>query len=116
MEGSAMAIHPITLHTPTLEEEPLQDKLNEALVRELLHRTRSASVALLLATLLMWTIVGPYNGTFVLALFLVLAGVTVIRMLGSIWIERRAARRFDTMRVFRWFVAMSVLIGASLGA
>ena len=42
--------HPITLHTPTPEEAPLQDKLNEALVRELLHRTRSASVALLLAT------------------------------------------------------------------
>jgi signal transduction histidine kinase len=108
--------HPITLHTPTPEEAPLQDKLNEALVRELLHRTRSASVALLLATLLLWTIVGPYNGSVVLGLTLALAGFTVIRMVGSIWIERRAAKRFDTMRVFRWFVAMSVLIGASLGA
>lgn len=46
-----MAIHPITLHTPTPEEAPIQNELNEALVRELLHRTRSASVALLLATL-----------------------------------------------------------------
>lgn len=108
--------HPITLHTPTPDEAPLQDKLNEALVRELLHRTRSASVALLLATLLLWTIVGPYNGSFVLALFVALAGFTVIRMIGSIWIERRAGKRFDTMRVFRWFVAMSVLIGASMGA
>jgi signal transduction histidine kinase len=115
MEGTAMAIHPITLHTPTLEEEPLQDELNEALVRELLHRTKSASVALLLATLLMWTIVRPYTGSAAAVMFAMLASVTAIRMIGTIWIERRS-RRFHHMRVFRWFLAMSVLIGMSLGA
>jgi hypothetical protein len=110
-----MAINPITLHTPTPEEMPLRDQLDEALVRELLHRTKSASVALLLATLLLWTIVGPYNGSFVLGLFVALAGFTVSRMAGAIWIERRM-QRFRTMLVFRWFVTMSVLIGVSLGA
>jgi signal transduction histidine kinase len=106
----------ITLHTATPDEAPLEDKLNEALVRELLHRSRSASVALLLATLLMWTIVRPHTGTVVLVLFVSLAGLTVIRMVGAIWIERRTAVRFDHMRVFRWFTMMNVLIGASLGA
>ncbi|HEY6177178.1 MAG TPA: ATP-binding protein [Kofleriaceae bacterium] len=108
--------NPITLHTPAPEEAPLQDKLNAALVLELLHRSRSASVALLLATLLMWTIVRSYTGGVVLALFVSLAGLTAIRMAGAIWIERRTAKRFDHMRAFRWFTAMNVLVGASLGA
>jgi hypothetical protein len=64
----------------------------------------------------LWTIAGAYNGTLVLVLFVVLASLTAIRMVGSIWIERRAARKFAPMRVFRWFVVMSVLIGASMGA
>ena len=110
-----MTIDPITLHRPNADEAPLRDQLDEALVRELLHRTKSASVALLLATLLLWTIVGPYTGSPVPVLFVTLAGLTVIRMAGAIWIERRL-QRFHTMRVFRWFVAMSVLIGVSLGA
>jgi len=108
--------NPITLHTPTPEEAPLQDKLNEALVSELLHRSRSASIALLLATLLMWTIVRPFTGTVVLVLFVALAGLTVIRMAGAIWIERRAAGRFGHLQVFRWFTMMNVLLGVSLGA
>src|ERR1043165_4147901 len=108
--------NPITLHTPAPEEAPLQDKLNAALVLELLHRSRSASVALLLATLLMWTIVRSYTGGVVLALFVSLAGLTAIRMAGAIWIERRTAKRFDHMRAFRWSTAMNVLVGASLGA
>jgi signal transduction histidine kinase len=108
--------NPITLHTPTPEEAPLEDKLNEALVLELLHRSRSASVALLLATLLMWTIVRPYTGTDVLILFIALAGLTAIRMVGAVWIERFAVGRFEPLRVFRWFTMINVLVGASLGA
>jgi signal transduction histidine kinase len=109
-------MNPITLHTPAPEEVALEGKLNEALVRELLHRTKSASVALLLATLLLWTIVGPHAGSFVFVLFMALASLTVVRMVGAIWVERRARVGVHYMRVFLWFVAMSVLIGISLGA
>ena len=111
-----MAINPITLETPSPAEVPLQRALNEALVHELLFRTRNASVALLGATLLMWMIVRDYTGALVLALFLVLVGLVVVRMIGAMWIERQARGRFHHMRVFYAFTATNALIGTNIGA
>src|ERR1041384_4758834 len=113
-ERNRMAINPITLETPTATEAPLQHKLNEALVRELLHRTKGAGVALLGAVVLLWLIVGAETGTPVFAQFLVLIGLILVRLVGAVWIERRG--RFDYMRVFRAFAAINFLIGGGLGA
>jgi len=109
-----VAINLITLETPSAAEAPLQDKLNEALVRDLLHRTRGAGVALLLAVVLLWLIVGAETGAQVFAQFLALIGLILIRLVGAIWVVRRAS--FDRMRVFGWFAAMNFLIGGGLGA
>ena len=111
-----MARNPITLETPSPAEAPLQDKLNEALVRELLHRTKGAGVALLAAVLLLWIFVGSPGEPSEVALFLALVGFVVARTAGAIWIERRAQHRFRHMPVFRWFAAMNLLIGGALGA
>jgi signal transduction histidine kinase len=108
-----MARNLITLQEPTAEEAPLQAELNEALVRELLFRSRGATVALLAAELLVWMFVGPH--TFVPAMFLSLVGVTVIRLVGAVWLARHPGR-FHYMRVFSWFAAASALIGLEIGA
>src|SRR5262245_2374659 len=107
-----MAINVITLAKPTPDEAPLQDKLNEALVRELLQRTRSATVALLLTMWLLWMMVGS-SGSVVAALFLALLGFVAIRLVGSIWLERRSRERLRHMRAFAWFTVMSALIGTT---
>ena len=109
-----MSVNLITLETPSAIEAPLQDKLNEALVRELLHRTKGAGVALLGAVVLLWLIVGAETGTPVFTRFVVLIGLVLIRLVGAIWLERRG--RFDPMRAFYWFAAMNFLIGGGLGA
>lgn len=110
-----MAINLITLETPIAAEAPLQERLNDALVRELLHRTKGAGVALLGATVLMWLIIGR-DDALSDGLFLALVGFNVLRTAGAIWIERRARGRFAAMHVFAWFTAMSLLIGLSFGA
>jgi signal transduction histidine kinase len=107
-------INPITLERPNAAEAPLQDALNQALVRDLLHRTKGAGVALLGAVVLMWTIVGPHVGTHVEVQFAVMVGLVVVRTAGAIWLERRP--RFDHMRGFAWFAAMNFLIGGGLGS
>jgi signal transduction histidine kinase len=106
----------ITLQVPTAEEAPLQAELDEALVRELLFRTRGASVALLAAEALVWLFVRAQTGTLVLALFVALVGITLLRLAGAIWISRRSQQTFQYMRAFYWFGAMSGLIGLNLGA
>jgi signal transduction histidine kinase len=111
-----MAINWITLQTPAPDEAPLQQKLNDALVRELLSRTRSAAIALLGTVWLLWMIVGPSTGRGVAALFLALIGFAAIRLAGAIWLERQARERIHHMRAFAWFAAMSTLVGLTLGA
>jgi len=111
-----MAINPITLTRPTPDEAPLEDKLNESLVRELLGRARSAAVALLGTVWLLWLIVGPATGRFVTALFLALVAFTLIRVVGAVWLERQPRERIAPMLAFAWFAAMSTLIGVALGA
>jgi signal transduction histidine kinase len=111
-----MAINPITLTRPTPDEAPLEDKLNESLVRELLGRARSAAVALLGTIWLLWLIVGPVTGRFVTGLFLALIGFALIRLVGAVWLERQPRERIAPMHAFAWFAAMSTLIGVALGA
>jgi signal transduction histidine kinase len=111
-----MAFNLITLHTPTPAEAPLLAPLNEALVRELLIRTKNAAGALLATLVLLWTVVGPSTGRLVSMLFVTLVSFTVIRLLAAIWFERRPRERFRTMRAFCWFTTMSALIGMNLGA
>ena len=111
-----MAINPITLENPPAAEAPLQGKLNEALVRELLHRSKNAGVALLGTVYLLWLIVSPSTGPLVSALFVGLVGLAVVRVAGSIWLVRRPPGRFHVMRAFTWFAVMSALIGVSLAA
>lgn len=110
-----MAINWITLQTPTPDEAPLQEPLNEALVRELLSRTRSAAVALLGTVWLLWLIVGPSTGRFVAGLFVALLGFAAIRLAGAIWLERQPRARVHHVHAFAWFAAMSTLIGLALG-
>ena len=109
-----MAINPITLAKPPPAEAPLQDKLNEALVRELLHRSRNAGIALLGTLYLLWLIVAPSTGWLVAALFVALICLAIVRLAGSIWLARRPPGQLRVMRAFAWFTAMSALIGASL--
>jgi signal transduction histidine kinase len=111
-----MAFNLITLQRLTPDEVPLQSKLNEALVRELLQRTKSAAVALLLTVWLLWVLVGSSTGGMVAGLFLALIGLTVVRLVGSIWLERLPRERFHHMRAFAWFAMMSALVGMTLGA
>jgi signal transduction histidine kinase len=109
-----MAFNVITLDTPDATEAPFRDQLNEALMRELLHRTKSAGVALLGAVVLLWLILGDQTGTVVFVQFLAVSILILARMVGAIWLERRG--RFDTMRAFGWFAAVNFLIGGGLGA
>jgi len=109
-----MRINLITLERPSAAEAPLQDALNHALVRDLLHRTRGAGVALIGAVVLMWAIIRAHVGLHELVQCVVLVGLIVIRTVGAIWLDRRP--RFDVMRVFGWFAAMNFLIGGGLGA
>jgi signal transduction histidine kinase len=111
-----MARNPITLHVPTPDEAPIQAELNAALVRELLFRTKGASVALLAAELLVWLFVGSEASSLVITLFVALGSVTVLRLVGALWLARQPRARFHHMRVFHWFAAMSMLIGIGLGA
>jgi signal transduction histidine kinase len=66
--------------------------------------------------LLLWEIIAPSADYLISALFLALVGLTVIRVIGSIRLERQPRERFDHMRAFYWFTVMSTLIGMSLGA
>ncbi len=109
-----MRINPITLERPTTAEAPLQDALNHALVRDLLHRTKGACIALGGAMVLMWTIVGPHVGSDVAIQFVVLGSLIAVRLAGSIVMERRSG--FDTARVFGGFAAINLLIGGGLGS
>jgi signal transduction histidine kinase len=111
-----MGLNLITLHTPTPDEAPLRVPMNEALVRELLIRTKSAAVALLATVALLWMIVGSSTGPLVSALFVTLVSFAMIRLFGTLWLERRPREQFHSMRAFYWFTAMSALIGANLGA
>src|SRR5690349_460967 len=111
-----MAINPITLQRLAADQAPLQEKLNEALVRELLTRTKSAFVALLLTVWLLWVIVAPSTGPLVAWLFAALIGCAVVRLVCAIWLERRLRAGLHHMAAFAWFATMSGLIGASLGA
>jgi signal transduction histidine kinase len=110
-----MRFNLISLQRLAPDEVPLQSKLNEALVRELLHRTRSAAVALLLTLWLLWVLVGPAGG-MVTGLFIALIAFTGIRLAGSMWLERLPRERFHHMRAFAWFAMMSALVGMTLGA
>ncbi len=111
---AASSINPITLERPSAAEAPLQDALNNALVRDLLHRTKGAGIALLGAVVLLWLIIGPHVGLRVFIQFLVVVALVVVRLVGSIWSERRS--RVNHMRVFAWFATMNFLIGGGLGA
>ncbi|TMQ12631.1 MAG: hypothetical protein E6J90_30675 [Deltaproteobacteria bacterium] len=110
------AINPITLARPSPDEEPLQDRLNEALVRELVMTAKGGAIGLLGVTVVFWMLVGRWTGGLVAALLIGLAVVSAIRLGGSIWLDRGAVRRFPHMRVFHWLAVVCVLSGLSLGS
>jgi signal transduction histidine kinase len=112
MSFCAMAIDPITLRRPG----PGDAALSEALVRELLGRTRGAGVALLGATVLLWKIVAPWVAGWGSWLFAALVAVTVVRTAGTLWVERRWRGALPYRAVFGWFLGAGALIGALLGA
>jgi hypothetical protein len=88
------SINLITLERPSADELPLQAQLNEALVRDLLLRTKGSGAGLLGAMLVLWLIIRPRTGGIVFALFLGLVGVTLCRVAGAMWSDRRPRERF----------------------
>ena len=110
-----MAINPITLARPVAGDAALRRELDDALVRELLSRSKGATLGLLAATGLLWMIVGAWAGAFTIALLVALASVVSLRLVGVLWLERGALQRFRTGVVFSWFATMNLLLGACLG-
>jgi signal transduction histidine kinase len=111
-----MGLNPITLARPAPDEEALQDRLNEALVREIVMTSKGGAVGLLGATVVFWMLVGKWTGGVVAALLIGLASVSAIRLVGAIWLDRGPIQRLPPMRVFGWLAALCVLSGLSLGA
>lgn len=109
-----MARNLITLRTPPPDESALQAQLEETLVRELLHRTRSTGVSLLGVAFVIWMLVRPWTGSLVVGLFIALGVFTAIRVVSAIWLVRQPRERFRYMRAFYWFTAMTMLSGMSL--
>ena len=68
------AVNLITLARPKPDEEPLQDQLNEALVRELVLTAKGGAIGLLGASVLYSLIVVPWDNVLLSALFVVLFG------------------------------------------
>jgi signal transduction histidine kinase len=114
--GHGMAINPITLERSAMMEPVLRAKLDEALVRELLGRSKGAGMALVPTAGLLWTIAGAWASHVTVVLFFVLISVAVTRVTGVIWLERRAPDRFPHRHVFYWFAAMNLILGSCLGA
>jgi signal transduction histidine kinase len=110
------AVNLITLARPSPDEEALQERLNETLVRELVMTAKGGAAGLLGATVLFWVLVRPWTGGLVSALLVVLATVTVTRLAVAIWLDRGAGRRVPHMRVFAGLAVIYVLSGTSLGA
>jgi signal transduction histidine kinase len=111
-----MAINPITLERSSMAEPSLQIKLDEALVRELLSRSKGGGIALLPTAGLLWMIVGARANRVAMALFLLLISVAIIRVASVTWLERRARDRFHHRHVFYWFASMNLILGGCLGA
>jgi hypothetical protein len=110
------SVNLITLARRSPDEAPLQSKLNETLVGELVVTAKAGASGLLLATAVAWLLVGPWTGSVVSGLFLVLIGTTVTRLLGSIWLLGGRMHRFAYMRVFCWLSVVYGITGASLCA
>jgi signal transduction histidine kinase len=106
----------ITLGRPAPDEAPLTAQLNEALVRELVVTAKGGASGLLLALVVEWLLVGPWTGIGVGALFVVLIGTTVVRLLGSMWLQRGRMQRFAHMRTFCWLSVIYAMTGACLAA
>jgi len=106
----------ITLTRLTPDEAALQDRLLEALVRELVPGARSGAVGLLGASLLIWMLVAKWTGAVVSALFVVLIAISAVRLAGAIWLDRGPIRRLPHMRVFWWLAAVYVASGVCLAA
>src|SRR3954471_20822136 len=111
-----MAINPITLERATLAEPALQIQLDEALVRELLSRSKGGGTALIPTAALLWMIVGAWASRVVVAVFFVLLGVAIFRVASVTWLERRARDRFHHRHVFYWFASMNLILGGCRGA
>jgi signal transduction histidine kinase len=110
------SVNLITLERLAPDEELLREKLNEALVRELVLSAKGGATGLLLATLLCAMLLRPWDSGVVLGPFLVLIGVTVVRLIGGIWLERGMLQRLPHMRVFRWLAVTYAATGLSLAA
>jgi signal transduction histidine kinase len=110
------AFNLITLTRLGPDEVPLRDQLNEALVRELVPASKGGAAALLFASLLLWMLVRRWTSTLGSALFLALVGVTLVRLLGSIWLERGLFRRLGHRRVFVCLWVIYLATGSCLGA
>jgi signal transduction histidine kinase len=110
------SFNPITLHRPAPDELVLRAQLDQALVRELVITSKAGASGLLLASLVAWLLVEPWTGPLVSGLFVVLMGTTVMRLIGSIWLQRGRMQRFAHMRVFWWIAAIYGVTGACLGA
>src|SRR5262245_26965657 len=115
MRALMAAVNLITLARPAPDEEPLQGKLNEALVAELVGMARPGAIALLGATLLFWLLVRPWTGGLVSCLLLVMVGITVIRLVGAICLDR-GLLRLSHMPVFVWLATIYALSGGCLAA
>ena len=108
-----MALNPITLEPSAPGERALADRLNQALVRELLIRTKASGPALIGAAVLMWLLMRPWAGAVVTVLIGLLCGLTVLRIVSAFWFERG---HVPHMRAFLVFTLTNCLIGIVLGA
>jgi len=110
------SINLITLEKPTPDESPLLEQLNETLVRELLATAKGGAAGLIIASVLCWMLVHPWAGEAVTAAFVSLIGISSIRLLGSLWIQRRLVNRVPYMRVFLWLAVIYAANGGCLAA
>ena len=108
------SVNLITLNRPTPDEEPLQDRLNEALLRELMIAQRGGAAALLFASFVVWLLVREATSRMIPALLVTLVSVTLIRLVVTTWLLRGAIERFRRMHVFWGFAVIYLLTGASL--
>jgi signal transduction histidine kinase len=109
------SINPITLEVPGPDEVPLQAKLDEALVKELVFTARAGSIGLLGASAVIWGIVRSVSDPILWIWFIALFALIITRLVGSIWLNRGAMRRVPYMRVFWWAVVIYGLTGICLG-
>jgi signal transduction histidine kinase len=110
------SINLITLEKPGADEAPLQAQLNETLVRELIATAKGGAAGLIVASVLCWMLVRPWTGAAVSAVFVALIGVTAIRLVGSLWIQRRWIDRVAYMRPFVWLAVIYAANGVCLAA